>query len=384
MKFLDQVRAEMRRQHKSPRTEKAYVAWMERYIRFHGIRHPKEMGVPEINQFLTWLATDRKVAAATQDQALNALVYLYRQVLGRELEGIHAIRAKRTRRLPNVLSRVDVARLLAHVSGQAGVLTRMLYGCGLRVGEGCELRVQDLDIGRGQITVRYGKGSKDRAVMLPKSLQPDIERQLERRWQIHQRDLAEGGGVAPIPFAFARKSPSAPSSFGWQFLFMGRDQILDRERGQRFRPPIHRTTVQRVIKAAATQASITARVSAHTLRHSFATHMLEAGIDIRTVQKLLGHGNVKTTMIYLHVVEQNFPGITSPLDRLHEIPMLTPPASVPPPSSASSPPSSPPYSPPSSPSSSPSGTAGPGNPYGPIPPRGFDGPDPTDPSAGEA
>ncbi len=338
MRLLDQIRAEMRRQHKSVRTENAYVAWILRYIRYHGIRHPMEMGRQEINEFLTWLATNRKVAASTQNQALSAIVFLYKHVLKIEIDGIDAARARRARRLPSVLAQGEVGRMLAHVSGQTGMVIRLLYGCGMRIGEACELRVQNVELERGAITIRGGKGDKDRVVMLPKTMRPELERQLERRRQVHERDRNDGGGFVPVPHAFARKSPHAPSTLGWQFLFMARDQIIDRDSGRRFRPPIHRTTVQRSVKDAAAKAGLAKRVSPHTLRHSFATHMIEAGIDIRTVQKLLGHTNVQTTMIYLHVAEQNFPGITSPLDRMHEAMNMMPTAPGTTPSPSAGPP----------------------------------------------
>jgi integron integrase len=372
MKLLDQIRAELRRQHKSDRTETAYVSWILRYIRYHGIRHPKEMGRDEINEFLTWLATDRKVASSTQNQALSAIIFLYRHVLKIEVQGIDAERARRTRRLPSVLSQGEVGRMLAHVSGQTGMVVRLLYGCGMRIGEACELRVQNVELERGAITIRGGKGDKDRVVMLPKTIRPELERHMERRRQIHEQDRAAGGGYAPVPHAFARKSPNAPSTFGWQFLFMARDQIVNRETGRRFRPPIHRTTVQRAVKEAVTKAALTKRVSAHTLRHSFATHMIEAGIDIRTVQKLLGHTNVQTTMIYLHVAEQNFPGITSPLDRMHEAMIVMPPPPGTTPGTGSGPhPGSPPGS---APGLSPGSSSGPGSPPDtPVDP--FPGPD---------
>ena len=317
MKLLDRVRETMRRRHMAERTEQAYVSWIVRYIRFHKLRHPADMGQEEITEFLSWLATDRKVSASTQNQALNAIAFLYLKVLGQEIGDIEAIRARRTRRLPVVLSPEEVARVLAHLDGQPSLAAQLMYGCGLRVAEACEIRVQNLDLDRGQVVVRSGKGDRDRVVMLPRAARPQLEAQLQRRRHVHERDLAEGGGNAPVPAAYARKSPTAPTSLGWQFLFMARAPIPDPERGGAvFRPPIHRTTVQRAIKQAGHNALLQKRITSHSLRHSFATHLLESGVDIRTVQKLLGHRSVQTTMIYLHVAEQNFPGITSPLDRI--------------------------------------------------------------------
>lgn len=317
MKLLDRVREALRVRRRSPNTEKAYIAWIVRYIRYHKLRHPQEMGEKEVTEFLTWLAVERKVSASTQNQAMNALAFLYHQVLEKPMGNVDAIKGNRTRRLPVVMATSEVEELLLQMRGQPALAAHMMYGCGLRVAEACELRVQDVELERDQITVRGGKGDRDRVVMLPRSVRGDLQRQIARRERIHEQDMAAGGGYVPLPGAFALKSPSSPRKLGWQFLFMARRQITDRDTGRLFRPPLHRSSVQRAVKVAASRAGLVKRVSSHTLRHSFATHMLEAGIDIRTVQKLLGHRSVQTTMVYLHVCEQNFPGITSPLDRLH-------------------------------------------------------------------
>jgi integron integrase len=315
-RLLDQLRDALRARHYSPRTEKAYTQWVARYIRFHRYRHPAEMVEPEINEFLTHLAVDEKVSASTQTQALSALLFFYRNVIGYEIGEIQGlVRARPSRRLPVVMTPAEVTSLLEQLDGDYRLIASLLYGSGLRLMECLELRVQDLDFGRGEITVRRGKGDKDRLTMLPQSLKPALRTHLERVRRVHQKDLSEGWGSAQLPDALARKYPNAAYEWAWQWVFPQQSRWRDPVSGEQGRWHVHETLVQRAVKHGARKAGIPKKVTCHTLRHSFATHLLESGYDIRTIQELLGHASVNTTMIYTHVLNRGGLAVRSPIDR---------------------------------------------------------------------
>lgn len=316
-KLLDEVRRRLRLKHYSIRTEKAYVGWIVRFIRFHRRMHPRGMGFVEVEAFLSSLATDGKVAASTQNQALSALLFLYREVLGIDLpwmEGV--VRAKRPKRLPVVLSTSEVERMLASMDGRPWLLSSLLYGTGMRLMECLRLRVKDIDFARMEILIRDGKGGKDRRTVLPRSLQEPLHREVERARTLHQSDLAEGYGATWLPYALARKYLNADREFGWQYAFPSVRRSTDPRDGVTRRHHIDDGVLSRALKVGCRRAGIDKPVSAHTLRHSFATHLLEAGHDIRTVQELLGHKDVATTQIYTHVLGRGAGGLLSPLDRL--------------------------------------------------------------------
>jgi integron integrase len=316
-KLLDRLREQIRVRHYSYSTEQTYVHWCRRYILHHGKRHPQDMGAAEVEAFLSHLATGRNVSASTQNQALAALLFLYRQVLGAQLPWLDNItRAKRQRRRPVVLSRAEVARLLRNVRDTEGIVIRLLYGTGLRISEALSLRVMDVDFDRSEITVRNGKGGKDRIVMLPDSVRDDMLRIKAERRRWHERDVACGMAGVWLPDAIERKYPRAPLEFCWQYLFASPSYSTDPRSGQIRRHHLHEDRIGRAIKAALRAARIDKRATAHTLRHSFATHLLERGHDIRTVQELLGHSNVETTMIYTHVLNRGGRGVASPLDEV--------------------------------------------------------------------
>lgn len=316
-RLLDVMSDRLRTLHYSPRTEDAYVAWVRRYILFHCKRHPKEMGVVEINSFLRHLAVDRGVASSTQSQALAALLFLYREVLGLSVPWLdNLVRAGKQKRLPVVLSRGEVRRLLDQLTGCKWLLASVLYGSGLRLSECLGLRVKDIDLERGELVVRSGKGAKDRVTVLPHALCEPLRCQLDRVEELHQSDLEAGHPGVLLPGALAVKYPGAPTELGWQWVFPARSLVVDRRTGVVFRHHLHECVPQRAIKAAAQRAGIVKPVSCHTLRHCFATHLLEDGYDIRTVQELLGHSDVSTTMIYTHVLNRGGRGVLSPFDRL--------------------------------------------------------------------
>jgi len=315
VKLLDQVRREIRLRHYSLRTEEAYVNWIRRFILYHSKRHPRDMGAAEVRGFLEHLANEGQVASATQHQAASALLFLYLQVLKVQLDDIgEALRPKRPVRLPTVLTREEVARLLAVLEGTHQLIGRLLYGTGMRLLEGLRLRVKDVDFARNQIMVRQGKGFKDRVTMLPGSLKAELQRHLERVKILHEADLKAGLGAVYLPYALAEKYANAEREWVWQWVFPAKTIGSDPRTGARRRHHVHENAVQKAIKEAVRRAGLSKAASCHTLRHSFATHLLEAGYDIRTVQELLGHKDVTTTQIYTHVMQKPGLGVRSPLD----------------------------------------------------------------------
>lgn len=313
---MDRVRDAARLRHLSRYTEKAYVGWIRRFILFHAKRHPADMGPAEITAFLSSLAVERHVSASTQNQALSALLFLYRVVLGTDVPWLDdLVRAKRPPRLPTVLSRDEVHAVLGSLSGMPRLMVTLLYGAGLRLIECARLRVKDVDFERGQILVRAGKGNRDRATMLPVSLRDHLATHLRRVERLHARDVRRGAGWVEMPNALARKYPNAARSLEWQWVFPATRYYRDRATGELRRHHFHETAVQRAVRDAARLASVTKRVTCHTFRHSFATHLLEDGYDIRTVQTLLGHQDVRTTMIYTHVLARGPAAVISPIDR---------------------------------------------------------------------
>jgi integron integrase len=315
VRLLDQVRERIRYKHYSIRTEQQYVYWVRYFIRFNGLRHPKELAGADVERFLAWLAAERKVSVSTHKQALSALLFLYREVLGVELPWMLDIgRPKSPARLPVVLSRTEVTSLLAHVEGGMGDLARLLYGTGMRLMEALRLRVKDLDFDRRLIVVREGKGGKDRIVMLPDRLRDALGAQLERARVLWAEDRAAGRPGVWLPEALARKYPRAAESWGWFWVWPSPSLSVDPRSGIERRHHLHEDRLQRAVRRAAELACIRKPVSVHTMRHSFATHLLEAGYDIRTVQELLGHSDVSTTMIYTHVLNRGGRAVVSPLD----------------------------------------------------------------------
>jgi integron integrase len=318
-RLLDQVRDVMRLHHYSIHTERSYTDWIKRYIHFHRMRSREDLanGESKIETFLTDLAVNGKVAPSTQNQAMNALVFLYRQVLKAPLEEkIDAVRADRKVNVPVVLTREEVAKVVSLLDGEAQTIVKLLYGSGLRIMEAVRLRVKDMDFQMKQVTVRSGKGDKDRFTTLPVSLIPPLENQMRKARVLHEQDLAQGHGAVYLPYALARKYPSAAKEWAWQYLFPARDLSTDPLTGVVRRHHVDPSVVNKAIKVAVRRAGLTKVISAHSFRHSFATHLLQRGTDIRTIQELLGHTDVATTMIYTHVLQQGGQGVPSPLDDL--------------------------------------------------------------------
>ncbi|MBK8726005.1 MAG: integron integrase [Holophagaceae bacterium] len=316
-RLLDQVREAIRVRHMSLRTEEAYVDWVRRFILHHGKRHPKDMGAEEVEAFLTHLAVERSVSASTQNQAKAALLFLYREVLKIELPWLkELIQAKRSERLPVVLTPGEVRAVLDQMDGQMGLVASLLYGTGMRLLEGLRLRVKDVEFSRLEVIVREGKGNKDRVTMLPERLAAPLKAHLEKARALHKQDLKEGLGEVFLPDALAVKYKAAARSWGWQWVFPSGALSVDPRSGLTRRHHLHAESVQRAVREAARAAEIPKPVTPHVLRHSFATHLLMAGHDIRTVQELLGHKDVETTMIYTHVLNRGGKGVPSPLDQL--------------------------------------------------------------------
>ena len=310
------VRERVRFRHYSLRTERAYLHWIRRFISFHARRNPAEMGAAEVTAFLSMLATEGKVSAATQNQALAALLFLYKEALRIELPWLEGIpRAKRRQHVPTVLTRSEVSSLFEQMSGTLALMARLQYGTGMRLMECLRLRVKDVDLERREVAVRDGKGGKDRITMLPATMVEPVRRHLEAMRDVYERDRANAIAGVELPYALERKNPSAATSWPWFWLFPQRHLSADPRTGIRRRHHAYDQTLQRAIHVAAHRAGIAKPVSTHTLRHSFATHLMEAGYDIRTVQELLGHKDVSTTMIYTHVLNRGGRGVVSPLDR---------------------------------------------------------------------
>lgn len=316
-KLLDQVRGKIRLKHYSIRTEQAYVDWIRRFILHFGKRHPRELGAANVEAFLTHLAVAGNVAASTQNQAKSALLFLYREVLETELPWLDNVeRARAPKRLPVVLTREEVQGVLGRLTGTHWLIASLLYGAGLRIMEGLRLRVKDVEFSRKEILVRDGKGFKDRVTMLPAALAAPLAEHLKRVKALHEQDLAAGRGAVHLPYALERKYPGAARDWGWQYVFPSANLSEDPRSGIERRHHLQDQAVQRAMRQAVRDAGIAKPATPHTLRHSFATHLLEGGYDIRTVQELLGHADVSTTMIYTHVLNRGGRGVTSPLDRV--------------------------------------------------------------------
>ena len=318
-KLLDQVRDRLRTLHYSLRTEESYVNWIKRFIIHNGKKHPKDMGAAEVEAFLTSLAVARKVSASTQNQALAAILFLYREVLGIDLPWLQDVtRAKRSRRLPVVLSKAELQALLLHVQkeGDVALAIRLLYGTGMRILEALRLRVKDVDLSRREIIIREGKGNKDRVTVLPMSLQQSLSEHLLWRRSVYEQDVRDGMADVYLPHALLEKYPKAAGEWAWQYVFVAKGFSTDPRSGALRRHRLDGQLVQRAVKQAAKAAGLSKPVTPHTLRHCFATHLLKSGYDIRTVQELLGHADVSTTMIYTHVINRGGHGVVSPLDKL--------------------------------------------------------------------
>jgi len=315
MKILQKVKQEIRRRNYSYQTEKSYCLWIRRYVHYHDLQHPENLGKKEVVQFLNHLVKDLNVAASTQNQALCAIVFLYKHTLQNPIGELDNLkRAKKPKKLPTVLSKDEVKALLENLKGVPRLVCLLLYGAGLRISEALRLKVQDIDFDYHQLTVHNGKGKRDRVTMLPQSLVDELKLHIKKVQNLHRQDLSKGFGRAQLPKALARKYPDAATEFGWQYLFPSRYRRVDPRTGIRHRYHISPKKIQRAVKKAARETNITKKVSPHTLRHSFATHLLGNGYDIRTVQDLLGHKNLKTTSIYLHVLNRGGHGVKSPLD----------------------------------------------------------------------
>lgn len=315
-RLLDQVRQVIRLKHMSIKTEDSYVYYIRDFILYHNKKHPRDMGVPEIRTYLSHLAIEKNVAASTQNVARNALLFLYQKVLTIELPHLNGIEpAKRPQRLPVVFSRTEVQAILANLDGVHHLMASLLYGSGLRLTECLNLRIKDIDLEYRQVTVRDGKGKKDRITMLPEATIAPLKLQLERAKYLHEQDLAQGHGAVYLPYALERKYPNVNRQWAWQYVFPANNRSTDPRSGTVRRHHIYEDSLQRAMKTAIRKAGIAKHGSCHTLRHSFATHLLENGYDIRTVQELLGHKDVRTTMIYTHVLNRGGRGVRSPLDR---------------------------------------------------------------------
>jgi integron integrase len=314
-KLLDQVHDAIQLKHYSPKTGESYANWIRRFILFYDKRHPNDMGAPEIEAFLKHLAVKKQVAASTQNQALSALLFLYREVLRKDIGLVYTnISAQKPEHLPTVLTKDEVRTVLNLMEGTHQLMAQLLYGSGMRLMECVQLRVKDLDFAQRQIVIRDAKGQKDRVTMLPDSLRPPLQAHWVRRKKLYEEDVAKGAGYVPLPYALARKYPNANREWLWQFVFPSAQLAKDQETGLLQRWHMSESTLQRAVKTAADRAKLDKRVNCHTFRHSFATHLLQNNYDIRTIQELLGHKDVKTTMIYTHVLKRGGLAVRSPLD----------------------------------------------------------------------
>ncbi len=313
-KLLDRVKGVLRVNHYSPRTEESYIGWIKRFILFNNKTHPEKLGAEEIKDYLNYLVLNRHVSAATQNQALQGILFLYKNILNKDIGWIENIKnAARIRHLPVVFSKREVIKIFENLKGVPKILVSLLYGGGLRLSEALKLRIKDIDFDYKQVIVRDGKGEKDRVTVLPQSVIPELKTHLNEVFIVHKNDLKKGKGETILPYALKRKYPNAGKEFGWQYAFPSDMFVKDKETGILFRHHIHESTIQRAVKEAIRKAGVNKPGSPHTFRHSFATHLLENGYDIRTIQELLGHKSIKTTMIYTHVLNRGL-GVKSPLD----------------------------------------------------------------------
>lgn len=320
VKLMDTVRNALRLRHYSIRTEQAYTDWIKRFILHHNKKHPMQMGEEEIESYLTYLAVQRKVAASTQNQAMNALVFLYKKVLKKDIGAFgDRVRAKKPKRIPSVLSKNEVKNIITTLTGTEKIVVQLLYGCGMRLLEALRLRIKDLDFENNIIIIRAGKGEKDRIVPMPKLLTPPLKEQAERVRLIHNKDIKNGNGKVYMPYALSDKYPNAQKEFRWQYLFPSKSISKDPRSGNYFRHHIFGDTISKHIKKAVDLCGVNKKASAHTFRHSYATHLLQAGTDLRTIQELLGHKNIETTMIYTHVLNSSLRITASPLDSLQDL-----------------------------------------------------------------
>ncbi|MBN1355998.1 integron integrase [bacterium] len=316
-RLLDQVSANLRARHYSRKTEQTYLGWIKKYILFHDKRHPSEMGEKEINKYLTYLALKVKVSASTQTQALSAILFLYRHVLKQEIGNIgDIIRARKSRRLPVVMTKEEVKQVIINLSGEIWIIVSLMYGAGLRLTECLRLRVQDIDFSGNQIMIRSGKGDKDRLTMLLENLKEPLMDHLKKVRQLHQKDIQDGWGDVSLPHSLSRKYPNASRDWQWQYVFPQEHRWTNKQTKEQGRHHIDESIVQKAVRSAVFRSGITKHATCHTFRHSFATHLLASGYDIRTVQELLGHKDVKTTMVYTHVLNRGGRGVQSPLDAL--------------------------------------------------------------------
>lgn len=315
-KFLDQVRNVLRVNHYSRKTEEAYISWIKRFILFNNKGHPNEMGAEEIKKFISFLANEKHVSSSTQNQALNAILYLYKNIIKKEINFVDGLTyTKRIRHLPTVFTREEAQKIIAELDGVVQLFVKMLYGTGMRLSEGLQLRVKDIDFEARQITIRDDKGEKDRITILPEKLIEPLRDHIRKVKNLHLKDLQKGFGFTVLPYALERKYPSASKEFIWQYVFPAKNFIYDKERKLKYRYHIHESVIQKAVRNAIQKAEINKQASVHTFRHSFATHLLESGVDIRTIQELLGHSSVRTTMVYTHVMHK-FKGVKSPLDSI--------------------------------------------------------------------
>jgi len=316
-KLLERLKEEIQVKHYSPKTEESYCGWVRRFILFHNKKHPKKLGEKEIKQYINHLAVKQNLAAATQNQALCAILFLYREVLDIELEDIENIRwAKKAKRLPVVFSKKEVTRIMAELSGVYKLMVMLMYGSGLRMKECLQLRIKDIDFDNKQVIVRAGKGKKDRYTLMPKTIVKSLKKHMKKVKKLHDQDLAAGNGSVYLPYSLDKKYPNANKKFGWQYLFPSKTLSEDPDTGIKRRHHIHGRTLQRAVKTAIKRAGIRKHGGCHTFRHSFATHLLEDGANVRVVQELLGHRNLETTMVYTHVMSKSKAGVESPADRI--------------------------------------------------------------------